>query len=216
MMKEEKMKNQKGIFCSFILFIAALVLNSCASTTLTSVWKDENYRVGNIKKVLIIGFSEKPAVRRFFEDEFKRQMTPLGIGAISSYTVIPYEKLSDKEFLAAQAKDLRADAVLITRLVDKKTVQSYLSPETTYYTYTGPRDYPYWPAYCVNCYEIVTRPGYTIENEIVSLETNLYETRTDKLIWSALSDTFAESGKDEYIKSFIRVILKRLSNDKIL
>lgn len=214
MMKEEKMKNQKGFFYSLILFIAALVLNSCASTTLTSVWKDENYRIGNIKKVLIIGFSEKPAVGRFFEDEFKSQMTPLGIEAISSYTVIPDEKLSDKAFLEAQAKDLRVDAVLITRLVDKKTVQSYFPPETTY---MGPSGYSTgWPTYCYNCYQAITRPGYTVENEIVSLETNLYEARTDKLIWSALSDTFAESDKDDYIKSFISVILKRLLDDKIL
>lgn len=208
------MKNRKEFFYSLVLFIAALVLNSCASTTLTSVWKDEAYRVGNIKKVLIIGFSEKPAARRFFEDEFRRQMTPLGIEAISSYTVVPYEKLSDKAFLEAQAKDLRADAVLITRLVDKKTVQSDFPPETTY---MGPSGYSTgWPAYCYNCYQTITRPGYTVENEIVSLETNLYEARTDKLIWSALSDTFAESDKDDYIRSFISVIMKRLADDKIL
>ena len=213
MLKEEKMKDQKAFFYSLVL-IAALVLTSCASTTLTSVWKDEAYRSGSIKKVLIITLSERPAVRRFFEDEFKRQMAPLGIESISSYTVVPYEKLSDKEFLAAQARDLQVDAVLITRLVDKKTVQSYFPPETTY---MGPTGYPTgWSAYCYNCYQSITRPGYTVENEIVSLETNVFEARTDKLIWSALSDSFVESDKDDYIKSFISVIIKRLSDDKIL
>jgi hypothetical protein len=208
------MKNQKGFFCSLILFIAALVLTSCASTTLTSVWKDENYRIGNIKKVLIIVFSERPAVRRFFEDDFKSQMTPFSIDAVSSYTVIPDEKLWDKEFLAAQAKDLRVDALLITRLVDKKTIQSNVPPETTY---MGPSGYSAgWSTYHYNYSQLITRPGYTVENEIISLETNLYETRTDKLIWSALSDTYAESAKDEYIKSFISVIIKRLSDDNIL
>ncbi|HXX80310.1 MAG TPA: hypothetical protein VEI46_02085 [Thermodesulfovibrionales bacterium] len=207
------MRSRKEFLYSLVL-MAILVLNSCASTTLTSVWKDETYRSGNIKKVLIIAFSERPAVRRFFEDEFKRQMTPLGVEAISSYTVVPYEKLSDKEFLAAQARNLRLDAVLITRLVDKKTVQSYFPPETAY---MGPSGYSTgWPTYCYNCYQALTRPGYTVENEIVSLETNLYEARTDTLIWSALSDTFAESDKDDYIRSFISVIMKKLSDDKIL
>jgi len=208
------MKNPKGFFYSLILFMAALVLTSCASTTLTSVWKDENYRIGNIKKVLIIVLSEKPAVRRFFEDEFKSQMTLFSMDAVSSYTVIPDEKLSDKEFLAAQTKDLRVDAVLITRLVDKKTIQSYVPPETTY---VGPSGYSAgWPTYNYNYSQPITRPGYTVENEMLSLETNLYEARTDKLIWSALSDTYTEGGKDEYIKSFTSVIIKRLSDDKIL
>jgi len=55
--KDEK---PKRFFYSLILFITALVLTSCAaSTILTSVWKDENYRIGDIKKVLIIVSSEK-------------------------------------------------------------------------------------------------------------------------------------------------------------
>jgi len=214
MMKEEKMKNQKEFFYSLILFITVLVLTSCAaSTILTSVWKDENYRTGNIKKVLIIVFSEKPAVRRFFEDEFKNQMTPFSIDAVSSYTVIPDEKLSDKEFLPAQAKDLGVDAVLITRLADKTKIQSYVPSETSY---RGPGGYASsWPAYNYNYSQTITRQGYTVEHEILNLEVTLYDAKTDKLIWSALSDTIAESAKEEYIKSFISVIIKRLSDDKI-
>lgn len=209
------MKNQEGFFYGLILCMAALVLTSCAaSTILTSVWKDENYRIGNIKKVLIIVFSEKPAVRRFFEDEFKSQMTPFSIDAVSSYTVIPDEKLSDKEVLPEQAKDLRVDAVLITRLVDKTKIQSYVPPETTY---RGPGGFASsWPAYNYNYSQTITRQGYTVEHEILNLEANLYDAKTDKLIWSALSDTIAESAKEEYIKSFISVIMKRLSDDKIL
>ena len=191
-----------------------LVLNSCASTTLTSVWKDENYRIGSIHKVLIIVFSERPAVRRFFEDEFKSQITPFGIDAVSSYTVIPDEKLWDKDLLAAQAKDLVVDAILITRLVDKKTIESYVQPETTY---MQPSDYSAgWPAHHYDYPQTITMQGYTVENEILSLETDLYDVKTDKLIWSALSDTMAESANDEYIKSFVSVITKRLSDDKIL
>lgn len=206
------MRNLGRVSCSLILFIAVLVLNSCASTTLTSVWKDENYRIGNIKKVLIVVFSEKPAFRRFFEDEIQSQMTPFGIDAISSYTVILDENLFDKEFVAAQAKDLGADAVLITRLVDKTKIQSYVPPETTYMGPGG--NASSWQAYDYR--QTITRQGYTVEHEILKLETNLYEAKTGKLIWSALSDTIIESAKEEYIKSFIDVIIKRLSDDKLL
>ena len=59
-----------------------------------------------------------------------------------------------------------------------------------------------------------------MQDEIVVLETNLYEAKTDKLIWSALSDTFVETfdrgSSGEMIKSFIQVIIKKLSEDRVI
>jgi hypothetical protein len=66
----------------------------------------------------------------------------------------------------------------------------------------------------------VRTPGYKVQDEIVSLETNLYDSQTDKLIWSALSDTFIgtlEGGVDNSsIKSFIQVIINKLSADNMI
>jgi len=208
------MKNLKRGLCSIILFISLTFLYSCASTTLTSVWKDDNYRIGNIHKILIIVFSEKPAVRRFFEDQFKSQMAPFAIDAVSSYTVIPDENLWKEDVLAVRAEDLGIDAVLMTQLVDKKTVQSYVQPETTD---MDPSSYSVgWPAHHYSYPRNTAMQGYTVENDVLSLETNLYDAKTNRLIWSAFSSTITEGAKDEYIKSFISVIMKRLSDDKIL
>jgi len=39
-----------------------------------------------------MGISSKPDVRRFFEDEFVRELKARGTSAIASYTVIPAKK----------------------------------------------------------------------------------------------------------------------------
>jgi hypothetical protein len=222
------MENRKDIFLGS-LFVLLFLITSCATTTLTSVWKDANYQGGTLKKILIIGIAEKPAIKRLFEDEFSRQLKTRGIDAVQSYTVIPADKMSDKEFVQNEVKDMKIDAVLVTRLVDKKPVETYYPPETMYPEPTPPPYHPPvyppvyhggWYGYYYDNYRYVTTPGYKVEDQMLILETNLYDAGTDKLIWSALSDTLVqtfEGGIDNsMIKSFIEVIMKKLSEDKII
>ena len=53
-------------------------------------------------------------------------------------------------------------------------------------------------------------------DEVVSLETNLYETETGKLIWSAFSDTYVGTASEQEIKSFVEVIIKSLSDNQLI
>lgn len=234
------MKHRQKILLIIILIILCALI-SCATTTLTSVWKDPAYQDRQIRKVLIIGVSDKPAIKRLFEDEFVRQMQTKGIEGVSSYTVLPSEGLQDKDIIQSKVKEFNIDAILITRLIDKKKVETYYPPERMsspppppppsyppgyyppdYYPhdYYPPGYYHDWYRYYHDCYECVTTPGYKVEDEIVVLETNLYDAQSDKLIWSALSDTFVEtfdrSIDRKLIQSFISVILKKLSDDMIL
>ncbi|NWF75428.1 MAG: hypothetical protein HXY53_02465 [Nitrospirae bacterium] len=227
-----------GKILSVFVFITLFALMSCATTTLTSVWRDPAYQGEQIRKVLVIGVSDKPAIKRLFEDEFVRQLQAKGVEGISSYTILPSEGPQDKDIIQAKVKELNIDGIIITRLIDKKRVETYYPPErisspppplpppypsddnTTDYYYYPPVYYYDWYRYYHDCYDCISTPGYKVEDEIVVLETNLYNAKNDKLIWSALSDTFIDTfdrGLDrKLIKSFISVILKKLSDDMIL
>jgi hypothetical protein len=220
------MQYRPVVFIS-ILFISSFLLLSCATTTLTSVWKESSLKAGKIKKILIIGVSDKPAIRRFYEDEFVKQFQLRGLDAVASYTIVETEKVPEKEFFLSKIQDLGIDAIMITRLVDRKTVETYYPPEVLQSGQPVPPPglyprgyYLSWYGYYYDCYQCVRTPGYTVQDEIVSLETNMYDSRTDKLIWSALSDTFVgtlEGGVDtSTIKSFIQVIINRLSADNMI
>lgn len=231
------MKNGEKIL-SIIIFITLFVMMSCATTTLTSVWRDPAYQGEQIRKVLVIGVSDKPAIKRLFEDEFVRQLQSKGVEGISSYTILPSDGPQDKDIIQAKVKELNIDGIIITRLVDKKRVETYYPPErisspppplpppypsddnTADYYYYPPVYYYDWYRYYHDCYDCISTPGYKVEDEIVVLETNLYNAKNDKLIWSALSDTFIDtfdrSLDRKLIKSFISVILKKLSDDMII
>jgi hypothetical protein len=210
-------KSESSLKTGIIFAIFLFILTSCATTRLNSVWRDDNYS-GKVKRVLVIGVIKRPAVKRFFEDEFVQQLKTRGTDAIEGFTVLPPDKEEDKDIIASKLKELGVDGVLIVRLVDKKTLETYI-PGEVYYEhapYAPPLHYREWDSYYSRSYRAVYRPGYTVKNEVVIVETNLYDAVSEKLIWSALSETFVEGSSDDLIRSFIQVIIKDLYEKGLL
>lgn len=187
------------------LILLALLLSACASTQLTSVWKDPSYQT-RPAKILVIGMARSPLNRRLFEDEFVRRLEAHGTSAIASYTVLSDAQQGDQAVIAKKVAELGADAVLITRLVSKKVVQVYV-PGTPYYP---PPYYDTWPNYYVYGYRYMYTPGYIANDEYAVIETNLYDAKTDKLIWAASSETGINDSNKNLIKSYIKVMVNNM------
>jgi hypothetical protein len=109
-------------------------------------------------------------------------------------------------------KELGADTILITRMVSKKTVQTYV-PGTVYYP---PPNYGTWPDYYGYGYHYMYSPGYIAEDQYAMIETNLYETLHDKLVWAASSETVLSGSKQERIKSYIGIMLNNMAENGLL
>ena len=62
------------------LFACLCLPASCATTKMTDVWKDDNYR-GTIRKVVVIGIFKEPDTRKIFEDDAGRKRKHLGRAA---------------------------------------------------------------------------------------------------------------------------------------
>ena len=191
--------------CSQIGYVLMLLLiiSSCVSTKLKSVWKDPGYS-GQIKKVFVIGVSESSYRRSVFEKEFVNRLKPFHIEAVASHFVLGAEEMLDKETIVSKIQGQEIDVVLITRLVGKET--------KTIYNQT-----------CYGHYSATHRSAYgkrMHKDEILHLETNLYDVRTEKLIWSALSSTYLiddpNTSIPEEIKSLIKLMIKNLSKDKLI
>lgn len=203
-------------FCFLIL--AAMLLTACATTQVNATWKDPSYHA-RPARIMVIGVAKNPLNRRLFEDEFARQLKARGTEAIASYTVLPDKLQDDHAAIAAKIKELGADTVLITRLVSKKTVQVYV-PGTTYYPppYYGtwPAYYGTWPAYYGYGYRYMHSPGYVAESEYANIETNLYETGNDKLVWAASSETALGDSNESLIRSYIGIMVKTMVESGLL
>jgi hypothetical protein len=186
-------------FCSMLIVL--FLLSACATTTTTNVWRDQAYQ-GPVKKILVMGISKKQGVQRFFEDEFFRQLKQRGTDAVAGYSILQYDEKMDKDFIAAKAREIGADAVLVTRPLGRKTERAYM-PGSPYYRGGGFYGYAY-------------SPGYVVEDEYVYLETNLFVVATENLIWSAESETIILASDQELIKEFISTMIAKLASDKLI
>jgi len=211
-------KNGKLITATaaFSLLLAA----SCSLTNLNAVWKDPQYRGGKLKNVLVVAGTKNQVIRRIFEDEFTASFKRRGTDAIPSYTIFPSEKTLDRETIESKSGDLGFDSLLIARVVDTKTKRELIAGPSNYYY----RDiYFYdWP----NRYSLFSSgpyPGryyndrlYYSEYEVVNLETNIYDTKSGKLIWSALSDTVIGGSSELEISSVVNTIMKNLAKNQLI
>src|SRR5512137_2811259 len=75
-----------------LLVCCAAALASCASTEMTSVWRDSQYTGGPLKKLAIILVHKDDLTRRRVEDEIARTLTGGTTQVVPSYNTV-LEKL---------------------------------------------------------------------------------------------------------------------------
>ena len=192
----------------FVLTVCALFFTSCASTKITDTWKDKTYE-GRAQKIVVIMIARNPSLRKMFEGRFVAELQARGNNARQSNKFVTLEELPDKDLVKAKIKSTDADTVLVSRLVGSKTIESYMHGGV----HTLPAVYYGWGSY----YEVAFIDyGYTGDMEVSYVETNLYDIKTEKLIWSGHSKTERSEGEQQLINTFIKKIVKKLSSDRII
>jgi len=178
------------------------LLSACASTKVTAVWRDDAY-TGVPRKALVILVTERPVLMRVFEDEFVRQLKARRVEAVPGYSLLPPDRNPDKEEIVTATEKVNADTLFVTRLVDKKSFETYY-PGSVYTTHAGPGGYGWRDTY-------QSTPGYVVQQNVLYIETQLYDVKTANLIWSVMTETQVESSVESEVKTFVKVIMKSLA-----
>ena len=188
-------------------FVILVLLSSCTTTKFQSVWKDESYD-GYIKSIMVVGVAERFDVRQFFEREFAKQFKERGVDAIASVDAGASEEELTEDVILAAAREKGKEMILVTHLLSIGATASYHLPKhaTTFHTYY------HW------AYAYVHGPVYYAQgSQNVLLTTNLYETKTEKLIWSVTTKTIdVHESKFKIIKSKSKGVIKNLRKNKLL
>lgn len=185
-------------FLSFLVIITLWFFTACAPTTLKSVWKDDSYREGYLKKVLVIGVDRNEMVKKLLEEEFAVQLKAGGAEVFQSHRIFSEEEIFDRRIIAAKVKELQADALLIATLKDVADTGLY----ETYPSVAGEGSGYY--GYYLQCCQIVS-----IGRNVV-IETRLFDAKQDRMIWSAVTETIFEGSAEMVIRSYIPVIIAEL------
>ena len=197
----------KRLIYTLALAVIALGLISCGSSTrLIESWHDETYADGSkLETVLVLGVFQDDTQRRAFESRFVENVIAGGKKAIAGYTLMPEESdYDDKEDIVAAVQKVNADSVLITSFKGETEEQRYVPPRVDYapsMSYGG-----YYGSYYGSAYRRVYQPGYTVVDNIVSLETRVYAVSPEKLVWAGNTKSVNSASPEVVTGELVKIV----------
>ena len=184
------------------LFYFAFLIISCAGTDVTQKQVDDAYKEKPVSDILVIAITGNEHNRRSFEKKFVAHLKSVGVDAVASEESIPMPPDLDlkKETILNAVNQYENDAVIITQLIGKEARDVYNRGGVTrmgYFSYSR-------------------NPGYSITSTTVRLETNLYDAKTGKLIWSGMSKTLSKDSTDHIMNDVIKAVITKLKQNKLI
>ena len=201
----------KFLSCCIVTFL--FVLTSCASSKITGEWKNPELGPKKYNHILIIGVAKQPDRREFYENEFAKQLNRQGVMAIASHTIIPRDKMQDKDTIVKSIEGMRVDGVVVTRLQGLKTQQQLAGGNKNqvpsgYYT----NMYNYYNS----SFSTAPSTSYAETHEYLQLESNLYDAESEKLVYTITTDTFIRQKFHSRITAYIETVVRHLKDNNLL
>lgn len=206
---------QRHMIITAISLCMLLLLSSCGTSRLTATWHDVSY--GGQKKiqdVLIIAVTKDETIKRLFEDTFAATLGAEGLQAIPSYTLSQPDIKPEQEAIDAAVKEAGARSVIITRHLGTDTKEHYRPPQRVS-VFADPY-YGGIHGYYPMAYREVYTPGYTVKVTTVSLEANLYDVETGKLVWAVRSESTDPTMTKKYIEELVHLFTGDLKKNALL
>lgn len=195
-----------------VVLVLILVVAGCSSTKLVNQWKDPEYVPTGFSRILVIGVSRQPGLRRTFEDTFVARLKAEGVDAVPSYRLIPEDGPVEEARLQEAVRQANADGALITRLVrvEKRTEVSpgYYAPAPA----VGFGFYPWYSGAWLGYYE----PPRVYRYDVYISETSLYDVRRHQLVWSGTVQTRSPSDLDKEIRRYVDTVIEALKKARVL
>jgi hypothetical protein len=177
---------------------------------LKSVWKDNTFDE-YITNIMIVGVAPRHDVRKFYEKEFVKQFKEVGVEAMTSVEAIPSEDKLEAAVILAEVRKRGIDMIMVTHVVsfDDESIDPTGESGGIFHTYYR------------NVSITILGSGYydpgIQRTPGVTLVTKIYEAKTEKLVWSAMSKSLDPNfSRYDMVKSLSKVIINSLRDNKLL
>jgi hypothetical protein len=198
----------------------AFALASCApSTKMIGSWSSPDKPAKPYEKILTTALSSNLVNRQAFEEELVATLLEDGVQSASSLTVIPLGSAESKEGMAKAVKTVQEagyDGILTVALLDQTSETRYVQGTSAY----APMGYGgyygrfggYYGYYGAMTYD----PGYYTTDKLYYIEVNLYDAKTEALVWSSQSETTNPSNLEAFSHTFAGVVVDKLIKDGVI
>jgi len=187
----------------------AVLLCSCASTSLKESWKSPDHTSGPVQKIALLGVDTRPLFRKVAEGQFAAQLQQRGQPAVRSAELIGLNDIkADKDAAAARFREAGADSILIVRLVDSTTRSREVQQNNRGLVPTV-SGYDDWHGYYSLSFMNMSVTQLSLKTDVY-LDTSLYDLTSGKRLWAGLTKTTLRDDTDR-VEEFQRVAAKVLA-----
>lgn len=158
--------------------------------------------------------------RQAFEEELAATLLAEdGVKATGNLTLIPVGSAKDKEGTAKAVEAVRAaghDGILTVALLDQTSESRYVPGSTMYSPMAYGGYYGYFGGYYGFYGPMTYDPGYYTTDKMYYIEVNLYDVKSEKLVWSSQSETTNPSSLEAFSHTFAGVVVDQMIKDGVI
>jgi hypothetical protein len=196
------------LFRPLPLALSLVSLVSCSTNQLVRSWQPPNQAPPRFSSLLILAAVSDEFAGRIYEDAFVKYAQGAGITATPGWSVMKEGAFVTKEQLEAGAVTSGAAAVLISKVV-------HVNVETDYNYAYGPAAYsPGFYGYYNAGFLTYVSDSQT--NVAVTVQTNVYEVRTQELVWSGITKSYPNNRMSDESPTLAKMILDLLLEKQVL
>lgn len=207
------MKKEKWISIAFLILVTG-----CSTSKITTSWKAQNVVPGDYNKIMILSLIRESdrSIQQKMENHLAGDLKELGYNALSSleeYGPKAFDKMDEKDAIAT-LRNSGIDAIITIVLLDKQKERKYV-PGNMYYS---PFSYYYnrfW-GYRNTLYQRIYEPGYYVTNTQYFWESNMYDMKTQKLIYSVQTQSFLPANSETMAHEYGKMIVKNMVKENVL
>ena len=177
-----------------------VLAGAAAGDEVVKTYEDPNFEA-TVSKILVVGVHADRSVRGQFENTVARTLRSVGASSEASlYSVSNTGELSAETLIAA-ARTVRADAVMVTRVVDVQTQ----NPDVT----ASLQDY-------FRKYSAYEDPLPDTAKHTVRVRTDLYLVDSQAQLWGVESTAFEKQDLFAVIDGIAKAVTAQLRSDRII
>ncbi len=184
----------------------AILLATGSQNEFLSTWKAPGAEQIDFtgRKVAAVLIVDDPGLRVSAEEALAREISARGAIAVAAYKILPKELLTDKDAARAWFEKARIEGLVILRIVKTDTQKVYSSVVWSSGYYGNAWDY--WG----NGWATATPIGKGRDQQLLTVETVLYDLSKGVPIWAAATRTTDPKNVQTYMKLLAIDLVKEL------
>lgn len=208
------------------VLIAALVVAGVSavpawgSTKFKTSWKAPEATSITLEegdKVLAMVITAQEESRDGAEAALAQELGRRGVEAVPAYTVIPRSAVQDKDQAKPYIDESGCQYAVVLRVIgNEKELRGSGPGYTAVPVYTGPYYGGFYGGYYTFGWGAAYSAGNIQIDNVVRVETLIYDLRTDKLVWAGTSDTKNPSTGLKFIKDLVKAAGKEMKKQGLV